>query len=725
MSNSPNKEYRDEKNLSLSYYGRGDNLVYRKNRAAFEILLTREYYEGTEFGLYYNTFSKDEEGNEISDIYIRQPEIERVIKNEIIENDSDMLKYLVGYTGIGKTTLLRNVFNVFNRNINEFDNNLVIYISFYSMSADDRDYIESVHNMVKSALDMSITYLSGYRTRTERIAHEDNDYYIKFYNFLEDNNPAFAASINDIDLFDKLRKAECAEKDFMWELYNISPMDYLLTLMKYYLSRKNNRRFRNVIIIFDDLESQPNKCIKEILKIGNHIRKCLIGLGNRNYRIKQIISVRDYSFRSLNKMIVNEGNRIDFSEVIIKSEIPSLSQIIKARMKVVLKKIENNSFNQSTTLQLNNSIRTAYSSLEFILNRLYSQYDLMILNLTQYNLLNSMSLLIRIVSSNKNSEQIENEYLESVGIKSYEYGIENKPSNSVYPRDIDVFFALAYGNEKVYIDSKNYYLTNILHYHSNENVDTELLGVYIIQYMLMNNLFASGHIIDRTISSNTGSVNSNYQLVSPLYTIESTALIDELSKLYKKADDITYNRIEEGFRLMVEHLYNGGVLLEDITNDGTAVEKNILNLEGAKVYLSSRGRQLYNMLKLSSLLLEVYRDDIDTDLKNNNVLTIELPEKDRIDYCLDYVDHLSVSEQMLLSYVDNIQAYIEKLGDELAVYIIMEGLRSSIVAYFSDDNQNKLSIVSKYNYLTNKINDSIGLINEKYNVRFKLIANID
>lgn len=725
MSNSPNKRLRSQKLKPFNYYAHGNNQLFRKYRTAFEILLTREYYEGTEFGTYYNTFVKDDEGGIKSEIYIRQPNIERLIKNEIIENNSDMFKYLVGYMGVGKTTLIRNMFNVFNRKTSEFNDNLVIYISFFAMASEDNEPIESIRTVIKGALDSAITYLSGYKTRAERIAHEDDEYYINFYAFIEDNNPTFAASIDDSKLLDEMKKADCFEKEYVNELYNRAPIDSLMTLMKYYLSQENNSRFSNVIIIFDDLETQPIECIKEVLKLGAHINKCLKGLGYRHYRVKQIVSLRSYTFRQCDCRRSFGALRIESSDVIIKNEVPSLTQIIKARMKVISKKLEKKSFNPSITAKLDNRLDNAYDNLEFVLNTTYGQYDKMLLNLTHYNLFNAMKLLIRIVSNNRYVGKKEKEKKGSFKVDINNYDLKNKSENSANPGNNDVFFALVYGSDNIYIDSKDYYLMNILHYHSDEKVNTELLGIYIIQYLIKHGIYINWETVDSTSTPKQSKAYIDYKSFEP---VESVALVNELSRLYDRADSISYNSILMGFELMIKHLYNGGALLQDIAypvlDDDTELGRNYEHKEGVRVYLSLRGKQLYEMLKYNSLLLEVYRDDIDTNLENNEKSTVSLYVIDRIKYCLDYVEHIHNREQMLMSLVGNKKGYIENLGSELAVVVLMKGIRQSIITYFSDATEKRALIVGKYNQIAGKINKSIRLINENNDTSFKSIAFI-
>lgn len=129
-------------------YELGNNhLALRFKNRAFSILLDSGYYEGTVFGQYYNTF--DSTGK--SSIYVEQPETEKAL-DVFLKTDSDCIKYLVGYTGIGKTTVIRNYFHIYDRNIRVVDESLIIYHSFYSKGTNNtrKDQVwDSYKNTIK------------------------------------------------------------------------------------------------------------------------------------------------------------------------------------------------------------------------------------------------------------------------------------------------------------------------------------------------------------------------------------------------------------------------------------------------------------------------------------------------------------------------------------------------------------------------------------------------
>ncbi len=184
MFRSPNKEMKRRDNKMFNPFQLGDNQIAKKFQRAFNVLLSSEYYEGTDLGKFYN--ERREDGR--SKIYVDQEELEERVYREFINIDKDITKFLVGYTGVGKTTLLRNIFQIFDRDVNEIDNNLVIYFSFYSMSsARNGKKKDVVQKAVIDALEMAITYLSGL-SYAERLISYNDEYYKGLFEYIYENN---------------------------------------------------------------------------------------------------------------------------------------------------------------------------------------------------------------------------------------------------------------------------------------------------------------------------------------------------------------------------------------------------------------------------------------------------------------------------------------------------------------------------------------------------------
>ena len=384
------------------------------------------------------------------------------------------------------------------------------------------------------------------------------------------------------------------------------------------------------------------------------------------------------------------------SDVILKDKVPPLGEIVKVRMEKLLENAD------VAVVKDQNAYEIMGKKLLRVLQKMYGSYDEMLLELTHYNIFTSMRLLARIITNKRYFGSNEKEEKGAFVINPEDYPVYNNAS---------VFFSLVYGEKDYYVDHDNYYLTNILHYRRKGNVDAERLGIYVIQYLINNKKFAAC---------------LNYEIS----TLTSDMVIDDLMSVFDYMPPEKSERYREAFNYTMKFLYEGGVLLqslkEPIYEDGDDFKREYK--PEIKIYLSLRGRRLYEMLMANSLLLEAYRDDIDTDLDKNDILTRQLPDKiDVFESCLEYAEHVFTLDQQLFMYCSDPEAAVEKIGSKLACVVLMKGLGESIQTYkLSNDEKNKL--VRIYNALAQFINrfirefmdtddkgiyDSVKLLNTK------------
>lgn len=702
MYTSPNKEYIQKKNKLYDPYQLGSNQIAKRFKIALDVLLSEKYYEGTEYGQYYN--SRRVDGR--SKIYVDQPEIERKLKEEFVDVDSDITKFLVGYTGVGKTTLLRNVFQIFDRDICEKDNNLVIYFSFYSMTpALEASPKVVVQEAVRGVFDMAITHLCGVDF-IERIKKCNDDYYKDFYDFIYHNNKSMIHSylINPMNREDLISENPC--RKILAYIQHKDPFDYTLSEFKFQLylyELKYHKQFNNIILLFDDLEAKTMDYQNELIELAWHIKKCLQAFRNRKYSFKILITLRNYSFRLQQIRLKEAFREINKNDIILKNNVPNLSEVLSARMNCV--KESKGILEQIKEID---SYRVASASLDMILKQLYGQYDKMLLSLTHNNIFVSMKLLMRIVTNKKHLGKYEIFNDGAFLISPERYNIRNSINDSSRLGNADVFYSLVYGEDDVYQDTKDYYLTNIMHFRKEENVDTELMGILIIQFLIRDGI-CMGDI--------------NYD---GLKTKEGSEIVQEILNVFDNCTKEQHQNLKQGLNAMMKHLYEGGVLLQSII-EPKKEDSNKFSREYAEdiqVYLSMRGFQLYKMLETNSLLFEAYRDDIDTEIDKNDVATLKLSKFHRIKYCFDYTRTLICKEEKYLRCVSDKKQYINTFGPATALIVLMKGLKESILKYYSLDSSEKAQLTSEFNEQTKRINDYLTGINIDEGANFETIEAI-
>lgn len=713
---SPNSSTKKKYTASNNPYAMGDNNLHAKLKKALKVILANEYYEGTVFGQYYNKNRKDGR----SYIYIDQPSLEKEIVENFIKEDSDCVKYLVGPTGIGKTTLIRNVFLTFDRKSVLRDNNLIIYVSFYSMINSENEGVHDVGrkkivNTISTAFREAIDLVDG-TSLTDRIVLRNATFYKDLYNFIKENNKLIESSVNDFNIdVEEALKACCVEKYMLDKIEEASALDYNMSLFKYYLKKYEDEKgnlFDNIILILDDVEA-VGKAGSIVVEQAYHIRKCLQAYkSDRRYNIKCLLSMRNYSFRK-DIPIIKEacrtyiGTDLDNREdVILKSTAPTLQSIIDKRTSYILH--HNNIIAQFAE---KDSYTEAAEILRIVLTKVYGKYDKMLLNLTHDNIYSSMTLLFRIVTNKKFIGKYEMDramYGGKFDLSASHYSFDNTSINSSNPGNKDVFYALVYGEQDVYLDTEtDYYLTNIMHFKTNDKLDTELLGIYIIMYFI------------------TKKINLADEDYDGFKTINVMTALHEMMNVFDFHTAEDKRNFWASMHFMIKKLYLGGALRQSLISPIETTESNIREYsDELNVFLSTRGYQLYHMLSYNSLLLSVYRDDIDTEIENNHVPTTDMSTTNRLIYCLKYIDYLFDKEMDLFRQIKNHAVFVDTFGTLLATPTLLKGMRESITTYYLHEAPEKIEITEMYNSIASKFNRNIEITNDRNNVSYELIRTI-
>lgn len=708
MFRSPNTYF----NKSIDPYAVGNNQLQKQFKWAISALLSTEYYAGSDYGKIYS--ERREDGK--SKIYVDQKELENKLQEEFIDINEDITKFLVGTTGVGKTTLIRNFFKVFGRDVVEEGGNLIIYVSLYSMvSAQENIPENSLVSAIDSAVREAITYISGLKY-IDRLKSYDDQFYSDFYDFVEINNNHLIHSYPESPEYTEKLNSGNPKKIILNYIMSVAGLDYDLSLLKYYI-HNNEKHFNNLVFIIDDIEGLNLEHTSIIVEKMLHVKKCLQAkrtyidtqkLENqitsleveRTYNVKTLIAARNYSFRSINWERKRTAFReINSSDIILKDTVPLLSEIINVRVnylvnnpRILEKYIKKQAFSDEA------------QKLMYILKNLYGKYDDMLLALTHNNIFVSMKLLMRIITNKQFVGKNEMDIKGAFDINPKVYSSVSKRSEVRAFSNDDVFFALAYGEQDMYVDGNNYYLTNIMHCKKCDETNTELLGIYIIQYMLN-----SGMYFDKK--------GYDYKLA-----IEGAKISDGILNLFAFPSKEERKAFEKGIDFMLKCMYEGGTLLQSITEPKYEDAKSYKREYYAdmKVYLSRRGVQLYEMLGLNSLLLQVYRDDIDTNLEYNDIGTVNLSPVKRILYLIQYVRKLFGIEMEYLRIVKDKKKYYTSMGKQFVTVVLMKGIKESIDTYYIDSSE-RGHIIIEYNSLARDVKEFINDYNESNTYKFQNI----
>ncbi len=699
-------------------YASGYNQLKKQFRWAISALLLTEYYAGSDYGKIYSERRADGK----SKVYVDQKELEDKLQSQFMDLNEDVTKFLVGTTGVGKTTLIRNFFKVFGRDVIEENGNLIIYVSLYSMvSAKENIPEKSLVSAIDSAIREAITCISGLKY-IDRLKSYDDQFYSDFYDFIETNNNHLIHIYPESPEYTEKLALGNPKKIILNYIMSTAGLDYDLSLLKYYIHIKNSndKCFDNLIFIIDDIEGLNLEHTSIIVETMLHIKKCLQAKrtnmddiktngqspfieAERTYNVKTLIAARNYSFRSIRWERKRAAFReINSSDIILKDVVPPLSEIINVRVDYLV----NNPQILEKYIKKQAFIDEA-KKLTYILKNLYGKYDDMLLALTHNNIFLSMKLLTRIITNKQFVGKDETDVKGAFDIVPSVYSsVSNKKETNLFSND-DVFFALAYGEGNMYVDSDDYYLTNIMHYKKRDEMDTEILGIYIIQNLLSSNMYFDKKGYDFELS------------------IEGTVISDKILDLFEFPSKDEKEAFKQGLEFMLKHLYESGVLLQSITEpiyeDAKSYKREYY--PDMKVYLSRRGIKLYEMLGLNSLLLQVYRDDIDTEFKYNDIGTVNMDPANRILYIIRYVRTLFEIEAGYLRIVKDKKKYYANMGSQFATVILMKGIKESIDTYYAASSERE-QIIEAYNDLAKDMEEFICDYNEADTYKFQNVKVI-
>jgi hypothetical protein len=260
MQANPNKRQKlNDLFHDVETVAHGHNKVYKRFRKVFEVLL--------------------EEASPT--VWHADPDaciVETPLMDERLDEFKDTLVSsivpLTGYTGIGKSTLIRHYFKSKGQ-IEIRDHTIIIPLFFNSRFNVESSLLTSL----KAACHVIQTELN--------IAFDMEE----FATFVYSNRP-------DLLFFDKSVPISLPKPELLATLLQKYPEGYYLQYLKYI---RKNSPITQILIIVDDIESQEFGFQEMLLKQVFKAYKCLCNYPERPYTVNVLISLRPTTLKLLNK----------------------------------------------------------------------------------------------------------------------------------------------------------------------------------------------------------------------------------------------------------------------------------------------------------------------------------------------------------------------------------------------------------------------------------------
>jgi hypothetical protein len=597
---------------TIGYRSGIKNDLFRKFNRQFSVLLNPEKdYTGK---------TKD------SSSYIKNVALEEEMLSTIYA-PTDGFYYLMGFTGIGKTTFIQHTFNCFDNNPTIVDSTLIIPTFCDSSHFTD----DTLHNRIAAKIDSAILSLQD----SYSLFYSDE----MLYKFIYETKRELLGLGDDRRNLDHQGRLDA--------LFSKSRFAYETERLKYFL---NQLDMRNIILILDDIESLSWKHEKIFVSSFLRLYDCLKNNEERTYKVKILISGRQYSYRLLSKE--EWFSAYGLSDEFVMDTAPNLSDIFEARFNEV-----NNQIAKTHEPKNKEEWQRSYEILQHVSSKLYTKYGITILELNNYNIREALKDFKDILSNRRWMQKNQNPSA-SFKIDELNFAVTN----------ISVLAALAYGEGDQYFD-EYHPIANLLH---NEQVDDcELLLIYIVKFLLINE--------HQTVRHGFPICELSYMLgfVDSLFPIENIG-----------------SRFEKIIQYMLKRK-----LIFPSPDDSSE--------NPSKVFLTPRGVALWKLLPEHSFLLELYREDIwRDDVKYSPKKTVDLSLNDLFNDIIKYTEELFDVEKRNLQYaisVNKLNIFHNIFGEDLICKRLLSSINAS--KYFFPTEMSNSTLKSKINELKINIDD--------------------
>lgn len=570
----------------------GESDIYRKFSEQFEKLFDAD------------EIARDDE--EFEEIYVHDYDFEEQL-NRFINSKTDVVKFCVGYTGIGKTTGIRHCLNlgISNETHFNFANKLIVFPTFL-----DGYQVKDMDNFDLAARIAAVC--TGLKKRHPELKEllKTNEGKEEFYDFICKHTSFALENIDPVDSMDmdddELIKAKLKGAALK------SPYEFQANLLKFYITKKYDY-YEQLIIVLDDIESLPEDYQKETIAMYLKFHKCMQNTDfptNRRYNIKMLISVRPNTHRIVHKSRQVETFPISEPEI-LKRKAVDLDSLFEKRFDYYTK-------HSSRTVGNVDSWKKCYSALQGMNHAFDGKYKDMISNLCFMNIRAALASYSRIfanrfwIQKNKIKEDIFSVY-------SPEYSFNN----------INVIRALACNEETLYWGDINSIIPNI--FLTSREDDLSIYCLLLLRYF-------------------------EKKRANEVYGINAEFLKDV--KLEWKT--IFGTDVSEKFCKALEFLFERKILrksIKDKDDENTSDTKEALQND-SRLYISPRGTEMYEMFGRDSVLLEMLRENAWRDFedwnysdKSSSELMKEGKQKDIFLDLLEYIEYLSEKEADILATV--------------------------------------------------------------------------
>lgn len=604
-------------------------------------------YLGTEIVTLLNPEANSIHGVDFDSIYVNLPKTESRLFPFTAHMDSDRCVFLTGLTGCGKSSVLTHMFHVdINRKICIENRSLYILFSFdHAMAIRSKDDIRRYFiNTIKS-----VSEEIGEIIAKKGITTNDDDFF-EYVKTVRRDDLQYASGTKS----ERLRKL--AEKD---------EVEYYTLELKYYLSVL--KTIDHVVLIVDDIESVGSRMELVPVDLGLTLWSCFKRQpkGSKVWSSGVIISCRHYVYRMILEHCVDAHYIIEsginsqtlesypIDDEINISKTVRLADIIRKRVPAL------------ASTKKEKRWEDACAIVEQILEKTDSMFGDFITKICIFNIRKSLQILQKVVL---NKQWIQRAWREST---PGAFNIDDIRQFNLNPPCLLRAIALDEGN----IYTEDSIIPNILF--NSEETASDLISIITLKAFFRR--------------TNERAINWKMCLDRDTITQNVKCILPEASHPY----------VDQA----IEYLIKRRLLLRSKSkaqDDGYDINsENIDSIE--KVYVSAAAFALWNQLGRSSVMLELYIDDIffepSRDFRERQ--SFSTFDDDAFEQCIEFVEkaaHLE-AEIRTKAYNRGLSSKVsDVIGDDFIATHLLTGLIYSRNAYYKNDDryESDLMEIEKY-----------------------------
>lgn len=554
---------------------------------------------------------------------------------EFLDDYENKKCFFVGFRGTGKSAFLYNYFQM-KSNRDSWVQGDTLY---FSCDTKKNSVIEE--NTINKQMLSKIKDLYHFLKGTYSLPDEE-DIIADLYFFIVDTkrrvlkNPNLKKGIDSIELI-------CQQIEYLKEHRNFT---YYLMLIKYNLLTYIHE-IKRIILIFDSVEGRDifvNWCEK--------IYDCMLNYNKEKYKnrycVKGICVVQPETYRELENF--QKGYKI-----IEKNFVVDIQLLFEKRFNDAMKQTEEwweyKQFDKD-------DLKFAFERLTE-LNSIYSRkYKKMIQGLSFFNVYEELRCYENIINNSTWVQKKEYNYDQGAGQSNKGFLFNN----------ITCIRALACHNHRIYgVRSFQSIIPNVLY-----NTEDEDYGIYIL---LMMKYFVRKNKMTDCFGNESG--------------VDYTTVISNIRTLWGDGKDLSK------FLFAIKYMLNAKILRKSIYSkkkEGEHTEKK--ELDYGRLYISTKGAELWDMLQNDSVLIEICREDYyrNDDQKHNFESSYKLISEGKqgtiFEDLLLMIEELIYDENKIYERViggKSSDLFLEMFGKKRMTFYLLEGVNKSI-AYSNSRN---------------------------------------